>query len=252
MIDINLIKKNLKNFKIGKEIYFFNEIDSTNTFLKNGKYPYGTIAITESQTKGKGRRGNKWEDKSGESLLFSVLLNYSDLPINTFTLVLGLAVINAVNKSCKNANIEIKWPNDIILNNKKLGGILCEREGNKLIVGMGFNILNTKMNDLDANWTSFKKENIEIDLNAFFTDLLINIENYYDDFCKFGFQYFINDYKLNCININKTIIYEEGHKLVSAYVEDINLDGSLLVLKDGMHENIYSGTVSIRGKNGYI
>lgn len=252
MLDIDLIKSSLKNMEIGKEILYFEKINSTNTFLKNGDFSHGVVAVAGSQTEGRGRRGNKWLDKFDESLLFSIILDYADISINTFTLVLGLAVIKAADKNISNNSLKIKWPNDIILNNKKIGGILCEKENNKLIIGIGLNIFNTEFENSDINWTSFKKENIYIDINSFFIDLLTKIEVYHKYFIKHGFHYFIDDYRKYCVNLNKEVYFKNGENLINAYVKNIEEDGSLLVVRNGIEENIYSGTVSIRGKDGYI
>lgn len=252
MLNLDLVKNNLKDKNIGKEILYFPEIDSTNVFLKNNDFPHGTVVLAGSQTAGKGRRGNIWLDKEGESLLFSLVLDNSQISINTFTLVLGLAVIKTARKYVPGDILKIKWPNDIILNGKKLGGILCEQEKNKLIVGIGLNIYNTDLEGIVASWTSFKRENIDIDVNSFFVELLLKIEIYYDNFKKYDFQYFINDYRDFCVNLNKEVYFRNGEELINAFAKDVSEDGSLLVVKDGVEERLYSGTVSIRGKDGYI
>lgn len=134
----------------GRKVYFFQEVDSTNTIAfdlgKEGK-PHGTLVVAESQTKGRGRLGRKWESPPGTGIYCSIILRPElapeDLP--KITLAAGVAVCKAVEKKTNLAPL-IKWPNDILLAGKKLGGILTETgnfmygEPPLVVLGIGLNI----------------------------------------------------------------------------------------------------------------
>ena len=123
MLDLKIINSNLKTNSIGKAILQFDEIDSTNNYLKNLKLNEaidGLVVQSEFQTNGHGRFNRVWNSNKGENLLFSVLLknNFSQ-SITLIPLLTSLAVANAID-IIANTNTECKWPNDVILNNKKL------------------------------------------------------------------------------------------------------------------------------------
>jgi BirA family biotin operon repressor/biotin-[acetyl-CoA-carboxylase] ligase len=132
------------------EIHFFDSIDSTNVqglrMLKEGASEY-TLLVAETQTAGRGRLDRKWITTPGTSLAFSLILRPHRVEIQylpLFSALSGLAVYEAVSE-CSNARVEIKWPNDILLNGEKTAGILVESawEGNEiqgLILGIGVNL----------------------------------------------------------------------------------------------------------------
>ena len=126
MIFTNLIQTNLQTSFIGKNIEYFTFTDSTNDdafeLISNNEAPHGTLIITEYQKKGRGRRNNKWLSTPGNNLTFSLILketNRNDLGL--FSILSGVAVIKGI-KKFTNIECNLKWPNDIMLNNKKIGG----------------------------------------------------------------------------------------------------------------------------------
>ena len=131
-----------------EEFYFFSEVDSTNSFLKNliSERPVRAVAVALEQTAGRGRLGRVWVSKRGGlylSLTHRVSMNLDEIP--RITLCTGVAVCKAIQNVC-NCDASLKWPNDIILNGKKLGGILCELCGESdsvwVIIGIGVNVKN--------------------------------------------------------------------------------------------------------------
>lgn len=153
----------------GRKVYFFQEVDSSNTIaLDLGKkgQPHGTLVVAESQTKGRGRLGRKWESPPGTGLYCSIILRPElapeDLP--KITLAAGVAVCKAVEKETNLAPL-IKWPNDILMEGKKLGGILTETgnfkygEAPLVVLGIGLNInadLSCFPTELSGKSTSLK------------------------------------------------------------------------------------------------
>ena len=123
------ISKNLNTKYIGKDIYIFNEVMSTNTiakFLSMNGVGNGAVVISEKQTKARGRSGKNWESPLGGvwlSIILNPNVNHSKIPL--ITLATGVAVENTLKRiGVKNA--EIKWPNDILIHGKKVCGILTE------------------------------------------------------------------------------------------------------------------------------
>ncbi len=142
-----LMKGFLVSKMIGTKIVHFNEIDSTNTYLKKHykEYNFGTVVSSNHQTKGYGRKGRIWYDDQTNSLMFSIYI-YQELndTLGLLTQLVAASMVKTLQKY--NVNARIKWPNDIIVSNKKICGILVENiiENNKanVIIGIGLNVNN--------------------------------------------------------------------------------------------------------------
>jgi len=145
MFDKKVYFEILDTSMLGRKFFYFQSIESTNTYAIENILPYGSVVFAEMQTKGKGRRNRKWSSNCDQNLYFSCVLG--DIkPENLLQLniVIGFAVCNVLRKY---VDCYLKWPNDIIINGKKVGGILIETRfsGNhleKVIFGIGINVNN--------------------------------------------------------------------------------------------------------------
>ncbi len=144
-LDPDKIKAHLKTKRIGKEVVVFSSTSSTNDiaaeYARNKKND-GLVILAEQQTAGRGRGGNKWFSSAGDSIICSIVLAECDLPPELLSLACAVAVAEAIGKVGKTC-AQIKWPNDIILNGRKAGGILLESKRCKghqaHIIGIGIN-----------------------------------------------------------------------------------------------------------------
>ena len=172
---------------LGKNVISLPECHSTNDLLMDyarmGKVEVGTIVITDYQTLGKGQRGNHWESEPGANLLFSVLLRPQFLePRSQFYIGLCMAVatVNAIEAlSSPQTGLQVKWPNDLYLNDKKLAGILVESSlaGSKVdfvVLGMGLNV--RQMNFDHPTATSVLKEKIDLQKDELLEEILLQLE----------------------------------------------------------------------------
>lgn len=124
----------------GWSILWLDEIDSTNDHLHRGDYPPGTVVVAERQTQGRGRRRNRWQSVEGESLTFSVLLRPA-VPLALWprlSLAAGLAVAETLERM--GYEVGVKWPNDLWIRGRKVGGILVESSDGGAVVGIGLNL----------------------------------------------------------------------------------------------------------------
>ena len=145
LLDPDKIKANLRIKRIGREILVYNRTSSTNDIAERyarDKSNDGLAVFAEEQTAGRGRTGNKWHSKRSDSILCSILLINDNLSAELLSLSFAVAVAEAVGKPSR-SYAKIKWPNDIMLNGKKVAGILLEakphRNGKIFIVGIGIN-----------------------------------------------------------------------------------------------------------------
>lgn len=130
--------------RFGEPYLYVHECGSTQELLKRPALPEGAVAVAEHQTSGRGRLGRSWEDQAGDSLLCSVLLRPAGGVLPQLSLVAALATAEAV-EQLVGRQAQVKWPNDVLLDGRKLGGILLETEsiGDRLdavIIGMGVNL----------------------------------------------------------------------------------------------------------------
>jgi BirA family biotin operon repressor/biotin-[acetyl-CoA-carboxylase] ligase len=148
MIFTQLIQTNLRTKELGKNIEYYNRLDSTNTEaweLVEENKNHGTIVITENQTNGKGQKNKTWGMVPGKSLVFSLILtkNYPIDHSGLICLTVSLALIESLNK--RGLDAQLKWPNDLLIDGKKIGGILCETKIEKndiknMVIGVGVNV----------------------------------------------------------------------------------------------------------------
>lgn len=260
------IKKYIKAQYIGNNLICFETLDSTNTKAKelaeNG-VPHGTLIISEEQTGGRGRYGRNWSSPSGQGIWMSVVLRPEAEPANVARLtIIAAAAVHAA-LSVNGIKADIKWPNDIILNGKKICGILTEMNCelnriNYVVVGIGINML-TKTDEfpeeLKEKAASVVSETgIVIQRNKFIGDIINSFEEMYDEFIiTGGAERAIEVCRNNSAVIGKMIyiIHRESKRRVKAL--DIDENG-LLVVEDekGSRESIIFGEVSIRGMEAYI
>lgn len=157
MIFTNLIQTNLRTKVFGKKIEYYQRIGSTNEeaweLINTGEADHGTMVITDNQFSGKGRDNNDWYMSPSKSLAMSIIIK-NEITIEQALLV-PLAAGLAVAKTLKNRSFkpQLKWPNDILLNSKKCGGILCESRVQKnkiteMVIGIGLNV-NDQKSDLN-------------------------------------------------------------------------------------------------------
>lgn len=122
----------------------FAETDSTNRVaLDWADAPHGALVIADAQSAGRGRLGRNWQSPAGRGLYFSLIIRPDEPNPARYALLAGLGVAAAVESVCA-IPIACKWPNDILCNGQKIGGILCETRDDRLIVGVGLNVSHTR------------------------------------------------------------------------------------------------------------
>lgn len=248
------IKKNLHTEYMGKNIHFFKEVDSTNDVareLANEGAEEGTVIIAESQRSGKGRRGKRWISPSGGVWMTIILRPDIEPPkAPQLTLVTGVAVAETLNREC-GLDVGIKWPNDILIGDKKVCGILTEVKadvGNVdyVLVGIGID-LNVDLSifppELRGGATSLKAElDQEIMGAELVATFLKNFETHYGEFKEGKFREILNKWrKLSKTIGNYVVVHKRGGSVYGEAV-GVNKDGKLILeLDDGSLRKIISG-----------
>lgn len=125
--------------RFGKPYLYVRECGSTQELLRDAALPEGAVAVAEHQTTGRGRLGRRWEDAPGSSLLFSVLLRPQRDEVPQLSLVAALATAEAI-EAVAGLETQVKWPNDVLVDGRKVAGILLERVERAVVAGIGVNV----------------------------------------------------------------------------------------------------------------
>ncbi len=258
---IDELRELRKGKLIGREIFFFPEIDTTNRkahgLARKGARE-GTVVMADSQSRGRGRLGRAWESPAGLNVYASILLRPS-IPASTapqLTLLAGVAAARAL-AGASGLDARIKWPNDIFVKGRKLTGILAEMEAEGqrarfVVLGIGINV-NWRKEDFPADLretaTSVRVESgKEISRVAIAERLFQELEEAYLRFLREGFSLQLREEwnRLSWINGKRVgIIGPEGEVLGRAL--GLDMDGALLLVdEEGRTRRFIAGEVSLR------
>ena len=254
------ISKNLNTTYIGKNLYVYNEVNSTNTvakFLSMQNVENGTVVISEKQKKGKGRTGKYWESPLGGvwlSIIFKPNVDQSKFPL--ITLATGVAVAKTLEKAGIE-NPEIKWPNDIMIDGKKVCGILTESVAKNntiknVVIGVGIDVnLETSQFPIELQkiTTTLKEElGREYDENLLIQIFLEEFEKISELFNNEEYETILKEWRKRSYTIGKIVeVRKPFNPNFDAYVLGIDKEGALIVEKtDGTLEKVISGECIIK------
>lgn len=249
----------------GQELVVFEETDSTNVQAKQlGEQgaKQGLLVVSDLQTAGRGRRGKSWESPKGSSIYMSLLLRPEFAPNKApmLTLVMAHSVGKALNV-CTGLDVKIKWPNDLILNGKKIVGILTEMSTeidyiNYVVIGVGINVNGTTFPDelLDKATSLCVEVGHPIQRSQIIAEVMKQFEQDYEQFQKTeDLSWMKDEYNAGLVNYGQDVVIHGAQEPYQAKALGINDTGELLIQKeDGSEEAIYAGEVSVRGVYGYV
>ena len=175
----------------------------------------GTSYLALTQTKGRGRNQNKWSSTKGNLFLSTIIKPKSDKSFwHQLSVIVGFSIIQVLVDIGVNSNlINLKWPNDILVDEKKICGILLESSDNFIIVGIGLNILKTPV--LETKWATTKLNDHlkgSINIKNIGLKILNKVFNNYHSWEKFGFVFFKEDINEKMFMINKKIVLNVNSK----------------------------------------
>jgi len=261
-----LLDAHLSTHSMGRVVELHSSIDSTNARAKElaqGGAVHGTLVIAEEQTSGRGRLGRSWVSPAGMGIWMSLILRPSFLPRNAsrVTVITALAVTDAIDK-ITGLTADIKWPNDIIINSRKVCGILTEIQADPdtieyLVVGIGLNV-NTPRDAFPEELTQsasslFMESGVKVERNILLAGILDSFERIYNKYEETeSFTAIMDDYKAQCITLNKRVKVFGRTEEFEGTAVDLTDNCELIVqLDDGTLKNVLSGDVSVRGIAGY-
>jgi BirA family biotin operon repressor/biotin-[acetyl-CoA-carboxylase] ligase len=265
--DPDEVKARFNTKVLGKRLIVFNRITSTNDFLKRlarRGAEAGALVLADEQTAGRGRLGRSWQSPPKSGLWFSMLMR-PELPleqVGALSLAIAAAVAETLSSLCQ-AAFAVKWPNDILVHQRKVCGILCEApvssqigEANSfssldyVVAGIGINV-NQQPHDFNAEWRQ-RATSLAIVAGHPLDrqNILIALVQRLDEFL-FGnlhtaMPLLLSRWRSRCAELGKSVVLRFGQTNSAGIFEDIGAGGELILrLADGQHRTYAAGEVSL-------
>jgi len=272
------IRWGLETEIIGRDIRYFDEIDSTNNYAKRIAYEgcnEGTVIVADCQTAGRGRLGRSWLSSAGKGIWMSVVLKPRIPPedVQIITLAASVAVCRAI-AAVTGIHAEIKWPNDVVLGGKKLCGILTEmntemEQVNFLVLGIGVNVNHGEedfpgeLRNIATSLRAFartgykdtggKGEETEFSRSRIIRRILLELEDVYNKINDGLTSEIMEEWKKYSATLGRMVRICGRNCEHTGVARDVTLKGRLVVdCTDGITREVVSGEVSVRGLMGYI
>ena len=229
---------------LGHPVYLFDQLESTNTHalkMADKGTAHGTVVLADYQSTGKGRLGREWHSPANMNIYFSVILTQHPRQpfIAWIPLATGIAIAETIEEITE-LNVSLKWPNDLLFETKKLGGILCEStnkgpNGRAIIVGVGININCREIHfpsELKKIATSLAiQAGRPFDRHALLTTLFSKLEYYYERVLDSDLATLESNYIPRCSTLGRHIqVQLPGNTLVEGIASEIGHEGELHVI----------------------
>ena len=248
----------------GKNIVYFDEIDSTNNRAKElGEKDgaHGTLFVADRQVAGKGRRGRVWESPKGISIYMTILLRPDLIPTKApmLTLVMAQSVAEGI-REVTGMETGIKWPNDIVCDGKKVCGILTEMSAqidyiNYIVVGVGINVSNEVFPEEVASTATslYLLTGVTCSRAKLISEIMAQFEIYYAQYLQTqDLSGLMNEYNSHLVNRGRSVRVLNPKREYTGVAQGINQAGELLVQTEDGIMHVSSGEVSVRGVYGYV
>lgn len=255
-INKNKLVDCLKTDFIGRKVFFYPELSSTNKTaaeLAQKGEKEGTVVIAEKQTGGRGRRGRSWYSPAGTGLWFSIILRPEIPPKDSHFLTVNASL--AVYKALEDLGfrVDIKWPNDLLYNGSKLCGILSELNATSTkikyaVTGIGLNVnqYNFPENIRDKANSLYKIKSKKVDRLDLLSDILLYFERYYERFLTGNKDMILKEWKKKINLLGKEIKLENEGEIWQGEAIDITKDGRLMIsTSNGDIKKFWTGDTSI-------
>lgn len=253
----------------GGTLCYYDTLDSTNLQAKRlaeEGAPHGTLVVCDRQTAGRGRRGRSWNSPAGSNLYFTLLIRPQIVPdkASMLTLVMALALAEGIQRTCAGSPVipGIKWPNDIVLDGRKVCGILTEMSLSVeqdsiqyLVIGAGVNVARQDFpEEMQGRAIALEEIFEPVGRSRLLVAVMQAFEEKYGKFVAAGsLKPLCDEYVALLINKDRQVCVLDPKGEFEGTARGIKETGELLVeLPDGTVREIYAGEVSVRGIHGYV
>ncbi len=255
-MNIQKINQHLKTSWLGKKINYLPETTSTNDWaikeIEKGA-GRGDLFLADFQMAGHGRLGRNWESPAGKNILVSLMDALPSDPAKAphLTLVAGAAFCDGINSHCPGITVKLKWPNDLFLDGKKMGGVLSVRHPDAplVVIGIGLNV-NANVSDFSPDIreesTSLKiSQGRECERELLLSACLNHYEKWRGIYDQKGFLPILDYWKGHSFILGKKVKVVEVNQSYEGVAQDMDSDGFLLVKTGEVLKKVVSGDVLI-------
>lgn len=250
---------------MGKNLVYYDETDSTNTRAKalaEQGAPSGTLVVADCQLAGKGRRGRSWVSPRFTDIYMTLIIKPQIPPscASMMTLLAAMAVTAGI-KEVTGLDAEIKWPNDVVYDGKKICGILTEMSSEPdcihyVVIGIGINVNSAEIaEEISQTATSLRiATGSSVSRSSLIAAVIRSLEVYYQKFLdREDLSLLMDEYNSKLVNLGREVKVLASSGDYTAVSKGIDSLGELLVeLEDGTLQKVVSGEVSVRGIYGYV
>lgn len=257
LLDAEIIRSNLRSELGAESLHVVASLGSTNTFLMDRARNQGAhaeVCLAEMQTAGRGRRGRQWASPFASNIYLSLAWCFDEgiAAVEGLSLAVGLEVCRALEDAGFN-EARLKWPNDVLVGQQKLGGVLVELAGDAdgectVVAGVGLNVqsVSSMEKDIDQPWTSLSDHDFLIDRNALSAGLLNRLIPLLESFPQKKFAAYQDDWEQRNAFSGQQISLSGIGNGVSGRMIGVDSRGSIVVDVNGRSETFVGGELSLR------
>ncbi|GAA0202220.1 bifunctional biotin--[acetyl-CoA-carboxylase] ligase/biotin operon repressor BirA [Kangiella japonica] len=250
LLDKALLEKALGEFSLDLRLI----TNSTNEKLKGEGFAHNKLVVAEYQSAGRGRRGRQWVSPLASNLYWSLGWK-TQLPVQQLgglSLIVGLAIVKALNE-LNITGVELKWPNDIRYQGRKLGGILVELSGDmvgglQVIIGVGLNVhmASNAAEAIEQEWINLQELEPTISRQQVLITVMQCLQSYLAHFSECGFESFLPEWQNYDECYNKKVAILQGEDVINGIGAGVDANGAFLLQTGKGIKPIYAGEVSLR------
>ena len=239
------------------KILYLSSVGSTNQWAKDHLSRFAPMGAvwTTCQTEGRGRLGRAWSNAAGQAIYYSVGYTLPMKQPAALPLFASLAIARAIQDKF-NVEVQVKWPNDLLIGGKKVAGILCESVNGTYICGVGINLEQPQKFFDEAGLpyaTSMKLAGCTVNSESAAERLALRLTRRltgecFEQFAAEGFAPFLEEYRSRCINLGRHVTFDGGEGVA----ETVDEEGRLVVRTEGGSTSVLSGEVHVSGIYGAV
>jgi BirA family biotin operon repressor/biotin-[acetyl-CoA-carboxylase] ligase len=262
--DFEILNLSLDLKILQPQILHTEQISSTNTyFLQDHSHPNGTVLLADYQTGGKGRHGRVWHSPPGQALLFSILLTRlcTRVFLHIYTFLAAVAVYEGLELfGIGEFKLDLKWPNDVLLEGRKLCGILVQNrlignETSQIVIGIGINVnqpANYFIGGLNQGTSLNAALGKSVDRIEVLKQVLVSLDRWLFILGDSGETAIFNRWKAFCGSIGKKVLVNDGQQIYTGIFKDLSSQGGLVLEADGHYRVFYAADVTLTKETDYV
>ena len=255
LLDVEAIQRQLPILNPAFNVQLHMSLASTNETLMQRQHQgsiHGEVVLAEVQTSGRGRLGRQWHSPFGQNIALSLGWDFvgGATALEGLSLVVGLALKHALTDLGVGL-VQLKWPNDVLVDHRKLAGILLEMRGDAtgpchVVIGIGLNVHLTEHKTIDQPWVSLKQLGYQLNRNDLVAQILLHLHHYLQRFVQYGFVTMRDEWQQSHYYQDKKVQLLLPSRIIEGVCRGVDSLGALMIEHDGAVTTYSGGEISLR------